>query len=258
MAILPSAKSIGEQVAIRTGYPSLIQRAIEAFDSTHRLDIAEDATIERNAKLRGEITVGPGATIGHGSDLDGTISIAKDARVGPDSWIDGCVSIGRGTNLTESIEVLAARGDEITIGKHNAIARRTTFQNRFHPTDKPSMQAKFNREIVGESLEEQSKGPIRVGSDVWIGVNAVVLSGVHIGHGAVVGAGAVVTKDVPPYAMVGGVPAERIGWRFDESTRDQLLDIEWWKWSDEKIKRNRSFFQENIENATDVERLIRK
>jgi acetyltransferase-like isoleucine patch superfamily enzyme len=67
-----------------------------------------------------------------------------------------------------------------------------------------------------------------IGHDVWIGVNVVVLRGVTIGHGAVVAAGAVVTKDVPPYAIVGGVPARVLRYRFDEAVCQDLLALAWW------------------------------
>ena len=70
-----------------------------------------------------------------------------------------------------------------------------------------------------------------IGNDVWIAANAVVKQGVTVGTGAVVGAGAVVTKDVPPYAIVAGVPAKIIRYRFDEATIQMLLDSKWWKFS---------------------------
>lgn len=83
-----------------------------------------------------------------------------------------------------------------------------------------------------------NKGDIIIGNDVWIGYEAVVLAGVTIGDGAIVGTRAVVTKDVPPYMIVGGVPAKPIKKRFSEETISALLEIQWWNWSEEKIARN--------------------
>lgn len=76
----------------------------------------------------------------------------------------------------------------------------------------------------------KSKGDIIIGNDVWLGVDSKILSGVHIGDGCVVAAGAVVTKDVAPYSIVGGVPAKVIGRRFDEQTIKRLEEIQWWNW----------------------------
>ena len=87
------------------------------------------------------------------------------------------------------------------------------------------------------------KGDIVIGNDVWIGYEAVILSGVTVGDGAIIGARAVVTKDVPPYAIVGGIPARYIRRRFDEKTVTKLMELKWWEWSDEKIKENLSAIQ---------------
>ena len=83
-----------------------------------------------------------------------------------------------------------------------------------------------------------NKGGIVIGSDVWIGYEAVILSGVTIGDGAIIGTRAVVTKDVPPYTIVGGVPARPIRKRFDEKTIEKLEALRWWDWDEEKLRRS--------------------
>ena len=88
-----------------------------------------------------------------------------------------------------------------------------------------------------------NKGDIAIGNDVWIGYEAVVMQGVTIGDGAIIGARAVVTKDIPPYTIVGGVPAKPIRKRFPDEIISRLLEIKWWDWPDEKIKRNISAIQ---------------
>ena len=94
----------------------------------------------------------------------------------------------------------------------------------------------LEKENVTEAWD--NKGDINIGNDVWIGYEAVILAGVTVGDGAVVGTRAVVTKDVPPYTVVGGVPAKPIKRRFSEERIDQLLKMRWWDWSEEKIAEN--------------------
>lgn len=81
-----------------------------------------------------------------------------------------------------------------------------------------------------------NKGDIVIGNDVWIGYEAIVMAGVTIGDGAVIGSRAVVTKDVPPYTIVGGVPAKEIRKRFDERTIVRLQELQWWDWPEEKVR----------------------
>lgn len=88
-----------------------------------------------------------------------------------------------------------------------------------------------------------NKGDIVVGNDVWIGYEAVILSGVTIGDGAIIGARAVVTKDVPPYTIVAGVPARTIRKRFDEETIARLEQLRWWDWPEDEIRRHISHIQ---------------
>jgi len=81
-----------------------------------------------------------------------------------------------------------------------------------------------------------NKGNITIGNDVWIGYEAVIMQGVTIGDGAIIGTRAVVTKEVPPYSVVGGVPAKHIKKRFDGKTIEALLKMKWWDWKEEKVK----------------------
>ena len=83
-----------------------------------------------------------------------------------------------------------------------------------------------------------NKGDIVIGNDVWIGFEAVIMPGVQIGDGAIIGTRAVVTKDVPPYTVVGGVPARPIKKRFPDEVISALLEIKWWDWEEERIKEN--------------------
>lgn len=83
-----------------------------------------------------------------------------------------------------------------------------------------------------------NKGDTVIGNDVWIGYEAVVMQGVRIGDGAIIGTRAVVTRDVPPYTIVGGVPARPIRKRFDDRTIERLETLRWWDWDEEKIRRS--------------------
>ena len=97
-----------------------------------------------------------------------------------------------------------------------------------------------------------NKGDIVIGNDVWIGFEAVILAGVKIGDGAIIGTRAVVTKDVPPYSIVGGIPAKVIRKRYSPDIIELLLSLRWWDWTKDRIKRNLPFIMAgNIENMTE-------
>ena len=91
-----------------------------------------------------------------------------------------------------------------------------------------------------------NKGDIVIGNDVWIGYNAIILSGVKIGDGAIVATGAVVTKDVKPYEIVGGIPAKVIRKRFSHEVIIKLQKMKWWNWPADKIRRNLTEIQNGI------------
>lgn len=135
-------------------------------------------------------------------------------------------------------------GDQgrVTIGKWCSIeSTAEIFVGGEHRTDWVSMHPLRLTFGLPGALQDgmpASKGPVVIGNDVWLGWESVVMSGVTIGDGAVVAARAVVTKDVPPFAIVGGVPARHIRFRFEPEQRDALLRIAWWDWPEDKIKSN--------------------
>lgn len=140
------------------------------------------------------------------------------------------------------MRVYAQPGDPpVRIGRYCSINETVTLvPGSEHPLDAVTIFHFYWTMGEGEPEPSISRGPITIGSDVWIGRDALVMSGVNINHGAVVAARAVVTKDVAPYEIVGGVPARHIGWRFDEQTREELLKIAWWTWPLEQVLAHRT------------------
>lgn len=121
--------------------------------------------------------------------------------------------------------------DEVVIGgaEHpiNWVSTSPVFQNVKHSGPKRKF-SEFDFEGIKKTV---------IGNDVWIGRRAIIKAGVTVGDGAVIGSGSVVTKDVPPYAIVGGVPAKILKYRFDEDTKKELIQGEWWNMQDEVIER---------------------
>ncbi|HEX3512349.1 MAG TPA: CatB-related O-acetyltransferase [Solirubrobacteraceae bacterium] len=114
-----------------------------------------------------------------------------------------------------------------------------------HVTNRPSTYAlgTLMFEPGSDNVREAvDRGPTEIGSDVWIGIRAIVLSGVLVGDGAIIGAGSVVSRTVPPFAIVAGNPARLLRYRFDEDVRRRLLALRWWDLSDRDIQAAREWF----------------
>ena len=132
-------------------------------------------------------------------------------------------------------------GTSLKIGKYCSIGRNVSiFLGSEHRIDWVSTYPfpflwKEARSIPGHP---STKGDVVIGNDVWIGFGVTILSGVTVGDGAAIGACSVVIKDVSPYAIIGGNPAQVIRYRFDEETIQNLLQIKWWNWPDEKVGKN--------------------
>lgn len=136
--------------------------------------------------------------------------------------------------------------DKLIIGKFCSIAcgAKFIFNSANHTLSSvstypfPIFFEEWGLNIKDVAAAWDNKGDIVIGNDVWIGYEAVIMAGVTVGDGAIIGTRAVVTKDVPPYTIVGGVPAKPIRKRFDNEALDELLKIRWWDWPEEKIARN--------------------
>jgi virginiamycin A acetyltransferase len=145
------------------------------------------------------------------------------SEVGPHTYM------GAGTELREF-------EGHITIGDYCSIADCVVMMaGGEHKTDRVSTYP-FDVKMGIGSATSFSRGDVVIGSDVWIGSHAIILPGVNIGHGAVIGAGAVVTGDVMDYSVAIGVPARHIRFRFDESTIERLIRSEWWTWPEDRIR----------------------
>jgi phosphonate metabolism protein (transferase hexapeptide repeat family) len=181
--------------------------------------------------------------------------LGPDPYLHPAAVVRNCklgayVEVGEGTQLTESVlgdYSYTARYADIAysiLGKFVNVAAFTRLNPGEHPYHRASLHHFMYRSSYywpGEPDEEavfdwRRSRPVRVGHDSWIGHGAVIMKGVTIGNGAIVGAKSVVTKDVPPYAVVAGAPARLVKWRHPPNIADRLEALAWWDWTHEQLR----------------------
>lgn len=160
----------------------------------------------------------------------------------------GKIELGNNVSISGPGTILHAVKGKIKIGSFSSIAQNVSIQEFNHNTKLPSTYA-MQYHFFSHRFEDDvvTKGDIEIGEDVWIGSNVTILSGVKIGRGSVIAAGAVVTKSMPPYSVVGGVPAKVIKMRFSEHGIKKLEESLWWTWDSDMIVNNKSFFLNEFE-----------
>jgi len=190
----------------------------------------------KNSQLGKDVIVGNHAII-IDSSLESNISINRQNYV-LKSKIGKFTYTGIGTSIrTSEVGRFCSLAWNVSIGGGNHEFEHVTTSPlwRFSMLDEGKMNHGNNREL---NKRYGDFGSCIVGHDVWIATNAVILRNVKVGNGAIIGAGAVVTKDVEPYSIVAGVPAKKIKMRFDDKTIEALEEIQWWNWPVETIRAN--------------------
>jgi acetyltransferase-like isoleucine patch superfamily enzyme len=184
------------------------------------------------------VAFGPGARIDTFDDFAGNSSLGAGASVFGSR-------VGRWTYFGDhALAINCEIGAFCSIAAH-AVIGGGNHPTRDYVTTSPLFYGTIHNPwgVFSGSMQRDIELPrTRIGNDVWIGYSAIVLPGKRIGDGAVIAAGAVVTHDVEPYEIVAGVPARSIRTRFDPEDVEWLLSIEWWKWSDERLKQLRPKF----------------
>lgn len=235
------------------------------------------------AAIHGSAYISPDVLIGAGARIDAGVhvlnsSLANDVTIGVsssirESTIEGRSKIYGGCNLQQvacehDVVIYGGQFHDVTIGSYTYIAAQAAMSmatiGRFcsigpdlicgqgdHPTDFVSTSPVFfskekqcGLSFTDKNLFEERK-PIQIGNDVWIGARVFIRDGVKIGNGAIIAAGTVVVKNVPDYAIVGGVPAKLIRYRFSEEIITELLKLRWWEWPEEKLRKAHPYIAQN-------------
>lgn len=167
------------------------------------------------------------------------VEVEPHCHIAKGSSVSRLTSFGYGTRVNGP--GVFKGSEKIALGRYCAVGDGVRMISSNHETDRANLQVSL-QERLGFGWLETSRGPIEVGNNVWVGDAAILLSGVSVGNGAVIAAGAVVTRDVPAFAIVGGAPARLIRMRFDEEEIARLTELAWWNWSEEEMRRHPDLF----------------
>lgn len=183
------------------------------------------------------------------------IHISKGVFLHRDSKIQKGTIIGEYTQMSYPIVI---RGiGKVKIGKYCSFGDNVRIISSDHLWNFANLQFATQERWGFRSL--YNKGDVIIGNNVFIGESVIILPNVNIGDGAVIGAGSVVTKNISPYSIVAGIPAREIRKRFDDAVIKKMLQIKWWNWPEKKIKKNRQFFEADLNkiSAEELESIIK-
>lgn len=192
--------------------------------------------LDRVNHIERGVRIDPGAWVS-GSQIGGSCQIGTGCKLYRAS-LSGRVTVERYTSLWGPSVFVSGGGEGVQIGSFCSIAHHVSIQEQFHNPQRTTTYF-IERNLLKcpePAAALISKGPIRIGHDVWIGAGAQILSGATIGDGAIVAAGAIVTRDVEPYSIVAGNPAQLVRHRFTPDRIAQLLTLQWWHWSEERLR----------------------
>ncbi len=188
-------------------------------------------TFGRDIRGIDSVSFGGNNLIHSGTIFSGAVTIGYASTVGANCRISGPVVVGNWCQLAPNVSL---------IGSNHPTTLISTYVN-----------SRLLEGVVG-SLSKQE--PVSIGNDVWLGDGSIVLPGTHIGTGAVIGAGAVVAKDVPPYAIAVGNPARTVRLRLPDEIVELVLATRWWELTSEELRQHSDIFELDLANLTDTER----
>lgn len=165
----------------------------------------------------------------HGCNFSGKVKIGFATTLGYNNFIHGDVTIGKYCQIGVDVGIFAKN----------------------HPTN--YMSTYINKNLFnGELKSIRQENKIIIGNDVWIGHNVIIVGNVTIGNGAILAAGSVITKDVLPYSIVGGVPAKIIKKRFSDNVIQEIEELQWWNYSESELEKIKPLFFKDFENKNSI------
>lgn len=188
--------------------------------------------------------VGPSIFAARRSGIDSSARIGAHVGIGIDTLIDGACEIGAYSYVGMRCNITATR-----IGRYCSVANGVQIGQGEHSTNRVSTSHHF----MGSPYETLTSSCCELGADVWVGAECVILRGVSIGTGSIIAANSVVTRSVPPYTIVGGVPARTIRVRFSETVVDLLLASQWWQCDLPQARKTVAELEDQIDTMSSAE-----